>query len=133
MFQRGAQRVSFNRFLRGVVLLVLALVLLVLVVGCPDDFFCSHASTLAGTVTLRDGTPLEGVEVTLFWPEGGGPLTFLTDTGGWYGYTWANCFQDRRITVTPSHPDYVFSPAEYDLPRVGDGSVDLDFVATPRG
>ena len=82
-------------------------------------------------IALEDGTRLEGVKVTILWPEIELQWKLVTDTNGLYIQEYRKMLEDYRVTITPSHRDYVFSPAEYDLPRVRGDFVDLDFTATP--
>jgi hypothetical protein len=116
--------------LRTVVSVVFALTLLFLLTRC-DSYPGMGTVTLGGMVSLEDGTPLGGIEVTIFWPEIEQELTLVTDTAGRYRHEYADMFDDYRVTVTPLHPDHVFSPPDYDLPRVGGDFLALDFTAMP--
>jgi hypothetical protein len=64
--------------------------------------------TYGGLVLMEDGTPLEGVEVTFFWPnppnvDSDGKWIVLTDEDGWYSEWHNNLFRNREFTITPFH------------------------------
>ena len=96
-----------------------------------DDF------KIAGHVRLRDGAPLEGVQVVVTWPAApDAHKELITDEEGWYSWRWYAGWVEgtglRRVVVTPEDPGYSFEPEAYDIKLYGDRT-DLDFVATPRG
>ena len=90
-----------------------------------------------GHVLLQDDLPLDGVEVTFFWPdppnfESDGILTAFTDEGGWYSLELTTFSPPSDFTITPSDPDYVFSPENYSFRKINeDDHMDLDFIAIP--
>lgn len=93
--------------------------------------------TYGGYILLEDDSPLEGIEVTFFWPdppniESDGILTVFTDEEGWYSMELTTFSPPSDFTVTPSHPDYDFSPESYSFTRITDDQTDLDFVAAPK-
>ena len=93
--------------------------------------------TFGGKVLLQDGTPLEGIEVTFFIPEppnidSDGTWRVLTDENGWYS-DWAySSLGGSYITITPHHPDYIFSPENYFLSKPFADNLDLNFTAIPN-
>jgi hypothetical protein len=111
-------------------LLLFALTLVFLYMGCNSTI---EPYTLGGQVLLQDFSPLEGIEVSYFWPDddvyGGGPKIIYTDIAGWYSYRYG--FPDERVTITPSSPAYIFSPTKYEFQEVHADHLDLDFIAIP--
>ena len=86
---------------------------------------------------MQDDLPLEGVEVTFFWPdppnlESDGILTVFTDEDGRYSMDLTTFSPSADFTITPSHPDYDFSPESYSFRRVTGDRLELDFVAIPK-
>jgi hypothetical protein len=93
--------------------------------------------TYGGYILLQDDSPLEGVEVTFFWPdppnfESDGILTVFTDEDGRYSMELTTFSPPADFTITPSHPDYTFSPESYSFGSVSDDHLELDFVAIPK-
>jgi hypothetical protein len=90
-----------------------------------------------GHVLLEDGSPLEGVEVTFYWPDppnvnSDGTWTVLTDEDGWYSTELNSLFGNKDFTITPYHPDYDFSPIDYSFGESYEDQLDIDFVAIPN-
>ncbi len=93
--------------------------------------------TYGGYVSLQDDLPLEGVDMTFFWPDppnfdSDGILSTVTDEEGWYGMDLSTFGPPSDFTITPSHPDYDFSPVSYSFERIKGDHLDLDFVAIPK-
>ena len=93
--------------------------------------------TYGGNILLQDDSPLEGVEVTFFWPDppnidSDGILTVFTDEDGRYSMELTTFSPSADFTITPSHPGYDFSPESYSFSRVTDDHLELDFVAIPE-
>ena len=109
--------------------LSLALIFSLLMLACD----LSREYTVGGTVLLENGTPVESVEVYIDWvPYSAMKLTVFTDEAGWYNYRYDEYFEEDRVIITPSHPDYVFSPSAYDFSKGLRGNqLDLDFTASP--
>ena len=85
---------------------------------------------------MQDNSPLEGVEVTFFWPDppnvnSDGTWTVLTDEDGWYSDWHRTIWGDRVFTITPSYRDYIFSPTSYFFEGSYEDNLDLDFTAIP--
>ena len=92
--------------------------------------------TYGGYILLEDDSPLEGVKVTFFWPDppnvnSDGILTAYTDEDGWYSLELSTFSPHSDFTITPSDPDYNFSPVNYSFGEADDDHMDLDFVAIP--
>lgn len=92
--------------------------------------------TYGGKVLLQDGTPLEGIEVTFFWPnppniDSNGILSAVTDEDGWYSLELSTFSPPSYFSVTPSHPEYNFSPTSYSFGKIEADNLDLNFVAIP--
>jgi hypothetical protein len=92
---------------------------------------------IGGEVLLQDGSPLEGIEVTFFWPDppnvnSDGTWVVLTDENGWYSDSHPNLWGDRDFTVTPNHPSYTFSPSSYHISEAYEDVLDLNFTAIPN-
>jgi hypothetical protein len=93
--------------------------------------------TYGGLVLMEDGTPLEGVEVTFFWPnppnvDSDGKWIVLTNEDGWYSEWHNNLFRNREFTITPFHADYDFEPPSYYLPGSYEDNLNLNFTAIPN-
>ena len=93
--------------------------------------------TYGGYVLLQDDLPLEGVEVTFYWPDppnfdSDGILTTVTDEEGWFSMELSTFGPPSDFKITPSHPDYDFSPVSYSFGRIEEDHLDLDFVAIPK-
>ena len=96
------------------------------------------AILLSGGFPNSPITPIEGVKVTIDWPDlgvegAGGPVMLVTSSTGRYSYEYGSMFDYDRVTIIPSHPAYEFSPSEYDLVPTGGDRLDLDFTASPVG
>ncbi|MGB3648848.1 MAG: hypothetical protein WBD61_00415 [Desulfobulbales bacterium] len=90
--------------------------------------------TFGGKVLLQDGKPLEGIEVTFFVPkplniDSDGTWTVLTDENGWYSDWTYSSLGGSYITITPHHPDYIFSPDSYFLVKPFSDNLELNFTA----
>lgn len=100
------------------------------IIGCNDS--SSFDITLAGNVKDTHGAAVQGVDIAFNWSDGGS-LVVVTDGDGCFkhGYDWWDLDGTPALTVviTPSHPDYSFSPPEYLLDAERD-HFDLNFIAT---
>lgn len=117
-------------------LIFIIFILPLLVISCGGGGGPGEVVTFGGLVLLQDGTPLEGIEVTFFWPDppnvnSDGTWTVLTDEDGWYSDWHRTIWGDSAFTITPSHPDYVFSPTSYYFEGSYEDNLDLDFTAIP--
>ena len=117
-------------------LIFIIFIMPLLVIGCGGGGGPGEVVTFGGLVLLQDGTPLEGVDVTFFWPDppnvnSDGTWTVLTDKKGWYSDWHRTIWGDRAFTITPSHPGYEFSPTSYFFEGSYEDNLDLDFIAIP--
>ena len=115
--------------------LVTILIVIASIISCGGG--PGEVVTYGGLVLLEDGTPLEGVEVTFFWPnppnvDSDGKWIVLTDEDGWYSEWHNNLFRNREFTITPFHADYAFEPPSYYLPGSYEDNLDLNFTAIPN-
>lgn len=100
-------------------------------IGCDDR--SSYDIILEGHVQDTQGAAVQGVDIALHWSDGGS-LNVVTDTDGRfrYGYDYwsADWTPSLTVVITPGHPDYSFSPPEYNLD--GERShIGIVFIATP--
>jgi hypothetical protein len=114
-------------------LLLMSLVL----VDCAGGSLFGYEATLGGQVSLRDGTPLEGVEITFYFPDAINPdydpPVVTTDEDGWYSYDCYYLNEKDDTIIEPSHSSYLFSPASYLIRHYDGDHLDLDFTAIPTG
>ena len=105
--------------------------------GCAAGGGPGEVVTYGGLILVEDGTPLEGVEVTFFWPNppnvnSDGTWVVLTDEEGWYSEWHTTLWRDRDFTITPFHPGYDFMPASYSFDGSYEDNLDLNFTAIPQ-
>jgi hypothetical protein len=110
-----------------IISLAFFLAVLFILTGCGGG--PGEVVTYGGLVLLEDGTPLEGVEVTFFWPnppnvDSDGKWIVLTDEDGWYSEWHNNLFRNREFTIT--------EPPSYYLPGSYEDNLDLNFTAIPN-
>jgi hypothetical protein len=94
-------------------------------------------ATIGGEILLEDGTPIEGIEVTFFWPDppnvdSDGTWVVLTDENGWYSYSHPTLWGNRDFTITPKHTSYTFSPSSYNISEAYEDILDINFTAIPN-
>ncbi|MCK4644463.1 VCBS repeat-containing protein [bacterium] len=78
--------------------------------------------------TINDGVlPIENVSVYLEKNGNSYKYTF-TDTSG--NYEFSNLDQGSNYTVVPSHPEYLFTPLEYNYLDLPTNIIDADFTGT---
>jgi hypothetical protein len=105
--------------------------------GCTAGGGPGEVVTYGGLILLQGGTPLEGVEVTFFWPnppnvDSDGKWIVLTDEDGWYSEWHTTLWRDRDFTITPFHTDYQFIPNSYSFEGSYGDNLDLNFTAIPN-
>jgi hypothetical protein len=105
--------------------------------GCTAGGGPGEVVTYGGLILLQDGTPLEGVEVTFFWPnppnvDSDGTWIVVTDEDGWYSEWHNTLWRDRNFTITPFHQDYEFIPTSYSFEGSYESNLDLNFTAIPH-
>jgi hypothetical protein len=114
------------------ILLILSLVL----VACGGGPLLGYWATLGGQVLLKDDTPLEGVEITFYFPDAINPdydpPVVTTDRDGWYSYVCYYLNEKDDTIIEPSHSSYFFSPASYLIREFGGDNPDLNFTAIPN-
>ncbi len=110
-------------------------ILSLLLAACTGGAGFGSWATLGGQVLLQDGSPLEGVEITIFLPDapfpGNDTLIETTDKDGWYSHDRFYLNEKDDTIITPSDPAYVFSPPSYLISRLDGDHLDLDFTAIP--
>jgi len=79
---------------------------------------------IAGRIATSSNSPVSGVTVTL---SGDGAATTTTDVNG--QYTFGNLEAGRNYTVTPSRPNFTFTPPSRTINNL-DGNATADFTAT---
>ena len=111
--------------------LAFTIFILIFMMGCSG--LDTGSLTIGGYVTREDGSPVQGVEIAILWPDlKSDPLKLVTDEEGWYSYEYSEIFEEDRVTITPSYTGYIFSPAMYDLKSVKRDNLGLDFFALPN-
>lgn len=90
---------------------------------------------LGGHIERMDGVPVPNVSVgivdTITNNTGNGPLIIQTDSSGDFEREWGTSgVGTQQILITPSHPNFSFSPSQYSFTLDAD-RVDLIFVADP--
>ena len=111
--------------------------LLIGLYGCTAGGGPGEVVTYGGLILLEDDTPLDGVEVTFFWPNppnvnSDGTWVVLTDEDGWYSEWHTTLWRDRGFTITPFHTEYNFMPTSYSFDGSYEDNLDLNFTAIPK-
>jgi len=95
---------------------------------------------LRGHIERMDGVPVQNVSVsivdTLTNNFGHGPFIVKTNLNGNFEKEWGTTafphdIDKQEMLITPSHPDFSFSPSEYSFTLVDQGRLDLNFIADP--
>lgn len=104
----------------------------VVVTSCAGGVDLLDWSTLGGQILTRDGSPVEGVEVAIYFPDSFQDDKYLyeqTDKDGWYSHDRGYLNPNDDTVITPSHSGYLFSPANYVIYENSGDHLDLDFTA----
>jgi hypothetical protein len=120
---------------RLVVFSLLIPVLVVFACGGGVDLIGDWA-TLGGQVLLQYGSPVEEVEVAVYFPDSFHEDKYMfeyTDKDGWYSHERGYFNVNDDTVITPSHPAYTFSPSSYTIYENSGDHLDLDFTAIPIG
>ena len=95
---------------------------------------------ISGHIERMDGVPVQGVSVsivdTLTNNLGNGPAIVETDSNGNFIKKWGTSafpqeIDKQEILITPSHPDFSFSPTEYTFTLIYQDKLDINFIADP--
>ena len=93
-------------------------------------------ATLGGQILLEDGSPVEGVEIAVYFPDSFHEDKYwfeYTDKDGWYSHVRGYFNVNDDTVITPSYSGYIFSPTSYRIYENSGDHLDLDFTAIPIG
>ena len=91
-------------------------------------------ATLGGQILQQDGSPVEGIEIAIYFPDSFHEDKYwfeYTDKDGWYSHARGYFNVNDDTVITPSHSAYTFSPSSYTIYENSGDHMDLDFTAIP--